>query len=307
MKKKCFIITPIGNEGSEIRKIADNFIEHVIKPALEAFEYEPIPAHKISKSGSIIQQIIDHLIHDDLVIANLTGPNPNVMYELAVRHATMKPVVCVVENTTELPFDITTERVIPYEESIAGGAKIKEDLKLAIEEIKDEKESDNPISRALQFEKALIQSQNIQEMAKSIKGEQGDALKLILEKLTLIEQTNKLYFKDLTKDRIFSYEIPIDIEIGKLNATKYITINEGDSVQRILDKIYFLIDNEVSPREYMKTWVLKEKTKDIYLIIYEITDSIPANLVFLPNLTWKVVKWEDDILDTIHEHRRKRL
>lgn len=307
MKKKCFIITPIGEEGSEIRKNADGLIESIIKPVLAAFDYEPIPAHKISESGSITNQIISHLIDDDLVIANLTGLNLNVFYELAVRHAAKKPVVCIAEKSTKIPFDIVGERYIPYEDNIAGTSTLIERLKQAILENKDIKNPVNPISQALSFKKALVQYENINQMANKIQGEQGDVLKIILEKLTLMEQDNKQNSRNLSKERIVSYEVSIDIEIGDINVTKYIIIHEDDSVQSILDHIYFLIDKEVSPGEYMKSWVLKEKTKGVYLIMYEITNLIPASLIFQPNSSWKVIKWDNRIIDTIHQYPRRRL
>ena len=89
--KKCFIATPLGAVGSETRKKALGVIDSVLRPILEDdFEYEVIVPHEIYQLGSITEQIIIHLLHDDLVIANLTGLNPNVMYELAVRHAAKK-------------------------------------------------------------------------------------------------------------------------------------------------------------------------------------------------------------------------
>ena len=86
--KQCFIVTPLGMVGSEIRRKADGVIEAVLNPILEEFEYKVIAPHEIDNPGSITKQIIEHLLHDELVIANLTNLNPNVMYELAVRHAT---------------------------------------------------------------------------------------------------------------------------------------------------------------------------------------------------------------------------
>ena len=86
-KKKCFVITPIGEDGSETRRRADQILRHVIAPAAEACGFETVRADQIAEPGLITTQIIQHIIDDPLVIADLTGSNPNVFYELAVRHA----------------------------------------------------------------------------------------------------------------------------------------------------------------------------------------------------------------------------
>ena len=83
-KKRCFIITPIGNDNDSIRRHIDGIIDAAIKPALEP-DYEVVAAHKITETGTITKQIIKEIYQDELAIANLTGNNPNVMYELAVR------------------------------------------------------------------------------------------------------------------------------------------------------------------------------------------------------------------------------
>ena len=91
-EKKCFIITPIGNENSDTFRKAKGVIESVIKPVLKGYGFDDIkPAYEINVSGMINTQIINRIIDDDLVVANLTGhdnigPNPNVMYELCLRH-----------------------------------------------------------------------------------------------------------------------------------------------------------------------------------------------------------------------------
>jgi hypothetical protein len=54
----------------------------------------------IASPGSITDYIINQLIDADLMVANLTGPNPNVLYELAVRHAANKPIVTLAEHNT---------------------------------------------------------------------------------------------------------------------------------------------------------------------------------------------------------------
>ncbi|MFM1999322.1 MAG: hypothetical protein RL204_1269 [Bacteroidota bacterium] len=147
--KNCFIISPLGSDDSETRRKADGLISSVLKPILTASGYIAIAPHEIDTPGSITRQVIQHLLEDELVIANLTELNPNVMYELAVRHAKRLPVICLVERGTKLPFDIATERTIFYDNDMAGVEILKPKLTKAIKEAMDEVEPDNPIYRVV--------------------------------------------------------------------------------------------------------------------------------------------------------------
>jgi hypothetical protein len=60
----------------------------------------------------ITGQVIDHLSRAKLVIADLSFGNPNVYYELALRHATRKAVVQIIRTSDRLPFDVGQFRTV---------------------------------------------------------------------------------------------------------------------------------------------------------------------------------------------------
>ena len=85
--KICFVIAPIGEPESDTRRRSDQILRHVIRPAVKSKGYTAIRADEISEPGIITSQVIQHIVEDPLVVADLTERNPNVFYELAVRHA----------------------------------------------------------------------------------------------------------------------------------------------------------------------------------------------------------------------------
>lgn len=108
----CFYIAPIGEEGSEARKHSDLFLGAIIEPALEAFKLNVVRADAIDKQGVITRQIIEYIIRSRLVIADLSFHNPNVFYELALRHAVKLPIVQLIRTADKVPFDINQMRTI---------------------------------------------------------------------------------------------------------------------------------------------------------------------------------------------------
>ncbi|WP_433942418.1 hypothetical protein [Brevundimonas diminuta] len=108
----CFYIAPIGDEGSEPRKHSDLFLGSIVEPALETFGLQVIRANSIDKQGIITRQIIDYIMRSRLVIADLSFHNPNVFYELALRHAIKLPIVQLIRSTDKLPFDVNQMRTI---------------------------------------------------------------------------------------------------------------------------------------------------------------------------------------------------
>ena len=172
--KTCFIITPIGPNESDIRRAADGVIAAVIKPVMEKLDYQVVVPHEITTSGSITLQVITQILDADMVIANLTGLNPNVMYELAIRHAKRKPVVAIVENETRLPFDLAEERTVFYANDMLGVTDLVSKLEKAVMAAQDDDAPDNPIYRTV--ERSIMK-----EVAKD------DFQTLVVERLSYIE------------------------------------------------------------------------------------------------------------------------
>ncbi len=114
-KNICFVISPIGEEGTEVRRRADQVLKHVIEPSLAECGFEAVRADKMPEPGMITSQVIQHIVDAPLVIADLTGSNPNVFYELAIRHAIRKPLVQLIQKGEKIPFDVAGMRTIPID------------------------------------------------------------------------------------------------------------------------------------------------------------------------------------------------
>lgn len=131
---KAFVVGPIGDkdadDGSPARLAYEEGIqvfEDVIVPACTAFGLEAVRADMISEAGEIPEQIFRQLRDCPVVIADLTGANPNVMYELGLRHTTGRVTVQIGERG-RLPFDVAAIRTIMFKRTEAGLVQARKDL-----------------------------------------------------------------------------------------------------------------------------------------------------------------------------------
>ena len=131
----CFFITPIGAEDSLERKNMERVLRVLIQPVLLQCEFKSdsiTVAHTIT-TPTITQPMLTHLESDDLCIADISGTNPNVMYELGYRKGLNKPVIIITSDKDILPFDIYDYRVITYDlSSIDTLLKAQEELRKQI-------------------------------------------------------------------------------------------------------------------------------------------------------------------------------
>lgn len=137
---KAFVIGPIGDkdadDGSDSRIAYEEgvqILEEVICPACAAFGVAVLRADTITRTGEIPEQIFRLLRDSALVIADLTGANPNVMYELGLRHTTGKLTIQIGERD-RLPFDVAAIRTIKFKRTEAGLVQARKELSKSLAE-----------------------------------------------------------------------------------------------------------------------------------------------------------------------------
>ena len=131
-KKRVFIACPIGEKDSDIRIHADKVRQFLIEPVVKEIQPNGIleikRADDIGMPGRITTQILKELQDADVVIADLTGLNSNVLYELGIRQGRIKPYILIAQNGTNLPFDLQDHRTVFFELSLESIEVAKKEL-----------------------------------------------------------------------------------------------------------------------------------------------------------------------------------
>jgi len=145
----CFIICPLGAKSSDTRKRSDTLLKFVFQPVLDLYKIKAMRADQVPKVGIITTQIINLIIESDLVIADLTDSNPNVFYELALRHTIRKPYIQVIAKGQKIPFDLSAIRTIEIDiTDLDNVESSKKELENQIKEFKKGHKPDSPVSIA---------------------------------------------------------------------------------------------------------------------------------------------------------------
>jgi hypothetical protein len=106
----CFTIMPFGGWF-------DDYYESIFCPAIEAARLTPKRADDLYRPSTIVHDIWEYTQQAKLILADLSGKNPNVFYELGLAHALAKPAILVTESMDDVPFDLRALRVIEYDKN----------------------------------------------------------------------------------------------------------------------------------------------------------------------------------------------
>lgn len=104
----CFVMMPFG-------EWPDRYYKEIYIPAVKTAGFEPFRADELFHTGSVVEQIWEQIEKAKVLLADLSGKNANVFYELGLAHAAKKPVVFTANNVDDVPFDLRHLRVIIYD------------------------------------------------------------------------------------------------------------------------------------------------------------------------------------------------
>lgn len=123
--RECFVLLPLGEPGSPRRRSARGLLEAVLHPVLDDLGFTVELASELGPPETITLETIRRLMDADLVVADLTGLNPAVLYGLAVRDSAAEPAVLLVEENTRMPFGFSDERVVEFRDDMLGVKELR--------------------------------------------------------------------------------------------------------------------------------------------------------------------------------------
>lgn len=129
-RASAFMIMPFGPEDLQV------VYEDFIRPTLEAdCRVDCVRGDDIFGSNVVMEDVVTAMWRADLVVADLTGQNANVFYEVGIAHAIDKPVLLLAQSLDDVPFDLRHRRVLIYEYSPRGCKRLADSLRSHIQDI----------------------------------------------------------------------------------------------------------------------------------------------------------------------------
>jgi hypothetical protein len=181
-KKTCFVVMGYGKkmdyQTSRTLDLNASY-ENIIKPAVEAADYECIRSDEIPQAGNINVKMYEQLLNADVVVADVSTYNVNAFYELGVRHA-LRPytTITIAEDKLVFPFDIGQIAIIQYHhlgEDIGASEsrRMIGVLKNAIEKVGAKAECDSPVYTFLSNLKPPVMAKEAMHQAAQVVAEQA--------------------------------------------------------------------------------------------------------------------------------------
>lgn len=166
-EKKCLVIMPFDDKLNIIYELA-------IEPAVIAEGYECIRVDKLPGGGNILKEIIEQVHKAKVVIADLTGNNPNVFYELGISHGLMNNVIMLAQDIKLLPFDLINYKVIKYGDKVGDDKILREKIKEGLQSLDQWGPKSNPIETFLSPDERPVSGSAYQQVKLALEKAERD-------------------------------------------------------------------------------------------------------------------------------------
>lgn len=155
--KKCFVIMPFSKTKSCTEQEWTGIFKGIIKPAVEESGLGYECERSVAERQNIVKGILEALNKANVVIADLTDNNPNVFYELGVRHTLANRTILIAQGEKYIPFDLRPYPVAFYSKSLTNIEEFKSDIKKKLQDIETSPErSDNPVADFLKERNVVL-------------------------------------------------------------------------------------------------------------------------------------------------------
>lgn len=222
-KPKVFVITPFNEDFLALY----NELKRIFK---EDFDFTN--AGDLDNQQNILQDIVEGIYQADVIIADLTGLNANVFYELGLAHAMNKKVIIITQDLGELPFDIKSYRANEYSLQFNKLPKLVEELKkLLFGAIDNSVKYGNPVLDYIpdfyESEKAISNTNYLEDEVEKSNGDvhsiiEDEGEKGFLDYIADIEENSTKMTDEITA---------MGIEMNEMNTSINAASNEIDRVK----------------------------------------------------------------------------
>lgn len=132
MPETCFVIIPFNDHFNDI-------YQDVLIPAIEKAGYKPVRGDSVYGVGPVIEDIFYGIRTASVLVADVTGKNPNVNYELGIAHALNKSAVIISQSVDDIPFDYRHLRAVVYNtQSVTWVAQLTDKIIKTLDSVKKE-------------------------------------------------------------------------------------------------------------------------------------------------------------------------
>ena len=157
VKKLCFVIMPFSSTNRCSTEDWTAIFENVHKPAITGSGHGYKCERSKIRTGAFIKDIILQLNQADVVLADLTDMNPNVFYELGVRHALKNRTILVSQTMDDIPSDLKQYGIILYNTTAKSVNEYKKQIRKILKDIQNNPDrDDNPVSDYLHLKNIII-------------------------------------------------------------------------------------------------------------------------------------------------------